>query len=192
MINLFNRIRPIQFSFLLAAVIGLVLFNLACESPRAASGTHPANAESLHRIIESGELRVGLTGKLARALANAMRVELVLVETPFAKLLTHLEKGKLDLVISSMTITPTRNARVAFAGPYMISGLSLLTRSDLVEQLSDVASLNSADRSWGALEGSTGEELIADVFPRCWRVGLRWRHLPVCRRRRERFDQATL
>jgi ABC-type amino acid transport substrate-binding protein len=183
-INSFNRIRPIQFASLLAAVIGLVLFNLTCESPRAASGTHPASAESLHRIIESGELRVGMTGKqaplnmknirgeltgldveLARALANAMRVELVLVETPFSKLLSHLEKGKLDLVISSMTITPTRNARVAFAGPYMISGLSLLTRSDLVEQLSDVASLNSADRSWGALEGSTGEELIADVFP---------------------------
>ena len=31
--------------------------------------------------------------------------------------LPALERGELDLVISGMTITPDRNARVAFAGP---------------------------------------------------------------------------
>ncbi len=178
-----NRIRPTRRGCLLVALLGLLLFGLACHS-RPFTGGHPANAECLHRIIESGELRVGMTGsqaplnmrnrsgdligldvELARALADAMRVELVLVETPFADLLSELEQGDLDLVISSLTITPARNARVAFAGPYLISGLSLLTRADLVDELTDIASLNSADRSWAALEGSTGEELIQDVFP---------------------------
>lgn len=178
-----NRIRPTRRGCLLVALLGLLLFGLACHS-RPFTGGHPANAECLHRIIESGELRVGMTGsqaplnmrnrsgdligldvELARALADAMRVELVLVETPFADLLSELEQGDLDLVISSLTITPARNARVAFAGPYLISGLSLLTRADLVDELTDIASLNSADRSWAALEGSTGEELIQDAFP---------------------------
>jgi polar amino acid transport system substrate-binding protein len=181
-----NRIRPPRRHFLLAAILGLLLFCLACQSPAGRRGhsDHSHDAEALLRIIESGQLRVGMTGnqpplnmknrrgeligldvELARALADSMKVELVLVETPFAELLSDLERGKVDLVISSLTITPARNARVAFAGPYMISGLSLLTRQDLVDELADVASLNSPERSWGALEGSTGEELIVDVFP---------------------------
>jgi polar amino acid transport system substrate-binding protein len=115
---------------------------------------------------------VGLDVELAQTLANAMGLELVLVETPFVDLLPDLEAGKVDLVISSLTITPARNARVAFAGPYLISGASLLTREDLVDSLSDQASLDSADRTWAALSGSTGESLIREAFPNAKFVGL--------------------
>ncbi len=180
-------IRPVRRGGAIVMLLGLLLFGLACRSfPLSGAGTsaHPDDAECLHRILERAELRVGMTGtqaplnmknrrgeligldvELARALADAMKIELVLVETPFSDLLRALEDGDLDLVISSLTITPARNARVAFAGPYLISGASLLTRLDLVDELTDVASLNSADRTWAALEGSTGEELILDAFP---------------------------
>lgn len=140
--------------------------------------------EVLHRIIETGRLRVGITGaqpplnmknksgemigldvELSVALADAMNVELVLVESAFVDLLSGLEADRFDMVISSMTITPARNARVAFAGPYLISGSSLLTRSDLAKTLVDQSALNSPDRSWAALEGSTGEALILEAFP---------------------------
>lgn len=169
--------------------IGLVAIALAtlvmgCHSMGLESPSHSANAESLHRILERGQLRVGMTGsqpplnmknkngeligldvELALALADAMKLELVLVETPFADLITDLQAGKIDLVISSLTITPARNARVAFAGPYLISGSSLLTRQELVAEIGDLSGLNSPERSWAALEGSTGEELILEVFP---------------------------
>jgi ABC-type amino acid transport substrate-binding protein len=52
-----------------------------------------------------------------------------LVVKPFASLLPALQRGEVDLVISGVTITPERNARVAFAGPYFISGKSLLFKS---------------------------------------------------------------
>jgi polar amino acid transport system substrate-binding protein len=148
-------------------------------------------SEVLHRIIETGALRVGITGaqpplnmknksgemigldvELGQALAEAMKVELVLVETRFADLLTGLEAGQFDMVISSMTITPARNARVAFAGPYLISGSSLLTRGKLAKTLVTHASLNSAERSWAALKGSTGEALILEAFPLAKFVGI--------------------
>lgn len=124
------------------------------------SGTQPP----LNMKNKAGEL-IGLDVDLARALAEAMDLDLVLVEMPFANLISSLEDGKIDLVISSLTITPARNARVAFAGPYLISGSSLLTRQDLVGELLDQPSLNNPDRSWAAREGSTGEALIADAFP---------------------------
>ncbi len=111
-----------------------------------------------------GEL-VGLDVDLARALAEAMNLELELVETPFADLLPGLARGRFDLVISSLTITPARNTRVAFAGPYLISGAMLLTREVLVDELDEVEALNSSERTFGALEGSTSADLIREAFP---------------------------
>jgi len=113
---------------------------------------------------KDGEL-IGLDVDLATALADAMDLELVLVERPFAELLTRLERDEFDVVISSLTITPARNARVAFAGPYLISGATLLTREDLADQLDTIEALDSAERSWGALDGSTGQDLIRRSFP---------------------------
>jgi ABC-type amino acid transport substrate-binding protein len=170
--------------FIGLVVTALLTLAMGCQSLSLGNSSHPDNLECLHRILESGKLRVGMTGtqpplnmkntkgkligldvELARELANAMELELVLVETPFAELLSDLEASKIDLVISSMTITPARNARVAFAGPYLISGSSLLTREELVGDLTDLSQLNSPERTWGALEGSTGEALIIDALP---------------------------
>ena len=168
------------------AVAFCLLLSLGCQSRFALRdhGRAAEQADVLHRIIETGQLRVGITGaqpplnmknksgemigldvELGHALAEAMNVELVIVETPFVDLLSDLEGDKFDMVISSMTITPARNARVAFAGPYLISGSSLLTREELAKSILAQSDLNSPDRSWAALEGSTGEALIAEAFP---------------------------
>ena len=148
-------------------------------------GAHPAGEDCVHRIVASGELRVGISGvqpplnmknkagelvgldvDLAKALADAMDLELILIERPFSELLRGLTDGDFDLVISSLTITPARNARVAFAGPYMISGATLLTRAELVEDLGTIEGLDDPERTWGALNGSTSEELIQEAFPK--------------------------
>lgn len=185
MISSLVQRRPRFIGLVVAALLGLVM---GCQSISSGGASHPGDGavhpEGLLRILKSGELRVGMTGlqpplnmknvkgeligldvELARELANAMDLELVLVETPFAELITDLEASAIDLVISSMTITPARNARVAFAGPYLISGSSLLTRDDLVGDLTSLSSLNSAERTWAALKGSTGEKLIHEAFP---------------------------
>lgn len=189
MISSWMQRRP---RFIGLVVMALLPFVMGCQSLSIGSSSHPANTaahstdrgEGLLRILESGQLRVGMTGtqpplnmrnkngeligldvELARALADAMNLELILVETLFVDLLSDLEAGEIDLVISSLTITPARNARVAFAGPYLISGSSLLTRKDLALELTNLSALNSADRTWAALEGSTGEALILEAFP---------------------------
>ena len=46
----------------------------------------------------------------------------------FGVLLPALQAGKVDMVLSGMTITPDRNLKVAFVGPYFISGKAILTK----------------------------------------------------------------
>jgi len=68
-----------------------------------------------------GEI-VGFEIDIVQALADAMGLELRFDVRPFPELLPALERGETDLVISGLTMTPERNARVAFAGPYFVSG----------------------------------------------------------------------
>ena len=73
----------------------------------------------------------GLDFDLAKLIAKAVGAELKIVEMPFPELIPALEKGKIDLVISSMTITPKRNLLVSFAGPYFMTGQSFVLTKEM-------------------------------------------------------------
>ena len=47
-----------------------------------------------------------------------MGVKLRLATMPFSELLPALEAGRIDMILSDMTMTPERNMKTAFAGPY--------------------------------------------------------------------------
>jgi polar amino acid transport system substrate-binding protein len=150
---------------------------LACQSAVPEEGAH------LARILERGELRVGISGDqpplnmknkageiiglevdLVTALAEAMRLELRLVEIPFPRLIDELEADHVDLVISGLTMTPERNVRVMFAGPYFISGTSVLTKSEEIADEQDPEKLDASGRRYAALEGSTSARFVREVL----------------------------
>ncbi|MBW2244068.1 MAG: transporter substrate-binding domain-containing protein [Deltaproteobacteria bacterium] len=168
---------------LLVPLLGLVALALPGCASLAPEPATPAPGH-LGQILASGELRVGLTGNqpplnmrnrageifgfevdIARALGDSMGLETRLVPLPFAELLPALERGDVDIVISGMTITAERNARVAFAGPYLVSGKSILTRSPELARAETVAELDSAGRTYVALAGSTSESFVKRRLP---------------------------
>ena len=131
---------------------------------------------TIKNIVDRGEFRVGLTGNqppynmknregklmgyevdLAGALANGMGVQLNIVEMPFAELLPALESGKIDAIMSGMTVTADRNAKVLFAGPYTVSGKSILSKSDVIEKLKASQAINNESYTITCLKGSTSE-----------------------------------
>ena len=172
-------------------ILALAAFALALGACQSLSGGSGSSAR-LQRILDIQELRVGLTGSqpplnmrnrsneiiglevdLVRALAESMGLEARLVVKPFAELLPALERGDVDLVISGLTITPERNARVAFAGPYFISGKSVLTKSRKISNVEDPSALNDPQHTYAALAGSTSERFVEDVFPKAQLVPTR-------------------
>ncbi len=140
---------------------------------------------SLSEIVDSGTLRVGMSGEqpplnmvtrsgeliglevaLINVLAENMGVEAILEQRPFHQLLDALEAGEVDLVMSGMAITPQRNVRVAFVGPYFISGKSVLTRSEQIAAAKDAAALNHASLRMATLAGSTSTDFVQRVMPK--------------------------
>jgi polar amino acid transport system substrate-binding protein len=143
-----------------------------------------AAAPVLSGIVENNELRVGMSGAqppfsvkskdgtligyevdLAKMMANAMGVKLKLVEKPFAELLPALEKGEVDVVMSGMTMTPKRNLRAAFVGPYIISGKSILTKDKTLAQADEAGDINQADLTIVALADSTSQKFVETLMP---------------------------
>jgi len=170
-------------------VLALALTLSACQSlspspSSEGSSSGMGNVPRLPEILERGELRVAVSGDLpplnmesksgeligleidiVTALAHAMGLEVKLVQTPFPKLLSTLLDGDVDLVISGMTMTPERNARVAFVGPYFISGTSVLTKDDDIASEQEPANLDVEGRKFAALAGSTSATFVTEVLP---------------------------
>jgi len=138
----------------------------------------------LSTIVKKGEIRIGMTGKqppfsmksksgeligyevdLANALAKSMGVKLKLVEMPFSDLMGALKAGKIDGIMSGMTMTPERNLNALFAGPYILSGKSILTKSNKV---SEFAANASGEKKFKivTLKGSTSEQFVKTVMPK--------------------------
>jgi polar amino acid transport system substrate-binding protein len=137
----------------------------------------------LSAILKRGEIRIGMTGTqppftmksktgeligyevdLAKALAKNMGVKLKLVEMPFSDLLGALKSGKVDAVMSGMTMTPERNLEVLFAGPYILSGKSILTKSKLIAEIS--AATSEKKYRIVSLKGSTSVEFVKSYMPK--------------------------
>ena len=123
-----------------------------------------ANMPPLNMTTRSGEV-IGLEADLARYLAYTMGVTLRMETLPFAGLIDALEAGKVDMVLSGMTITPARNLRVAFAGPYFVSGKCVLTNQAALASLQSATDINSSGLTLTALEGSTSAEFIRRLIP---------------------------
>ena len=141
--------------------------------------------KALSTIVKNGEIRIGTTGNqppfsmkakngeligyevdLANALAKNMGVKLKLVEMPFSDLLGSLKAGKIDAVMSGMTMTPERNLEVLFAGPYTLSGKSILTKSTLIGEISAATAANEKKYKIASLKGSTSVDFVKNYMPR--------------------------
>ena len=166
-------------------IVGLLLLAVLTGCAGMNAGTAPTTTSPvMDRIIQSGTLVVGTAGSMpplnmttkdgqvvgiepdiARYIASAMGVELKIETMPFAELLPALESGKLDMVLSNMTITPKRNLSAAFVGPYYVSGKAFLTKLETIALAREADDVNSADITLAALKNSTSQYFVQEAIP---------------------------
>jgi polar amino acid transport system substrate-binding protein len=159
---------------LLATILTLILITGCAQMQQSTSGTSASPV--LDRIQRRGELVVGTMGNmpplnmtakdgeifglepdLAKMLAQALDVKVKFVTKPFNELLPALQSGQVDMVLSGMTITPKRNRKVAFIGPYFISGKAFLTKIKTIADADEATDVNNPNTKLVALKGSTSQ-----------------------------------
>jgi polar amino acid transport system substrate-binding protein len=124
-----------------------------------------ASMPPLNMTTKDGEI-IGMEMDLARLFANGMDVKLTFSRMHFNELLPALGKGQVDMVLSGMTMTPQRNLKVAFVGPYFASGKSILTKKKNVESVDELSKMNHPDKVLIALKGSTSQLFVEKLIPK--------------------------
>ena len=123
------------------------------------SMAYAANDE-LSQIQESGKLKVGVEGtyppytyhdddgeltgfdvEVAKAIAGKLGVEADFTESDWDSLLAGIDSGRLDTVINAVSITPEREEKYDFAGPYFYITQQIVVAKDN-DDIVDMASLD--------------------------------------------------
>jgi ABC-type amino acid transport substrate-binding protein len=170
-------VRAIFHSALLAAALALLA---GCAAPKpdpkpdpkpAAVAANPAvlrvgitpNAPPM--IFKQGGQIVGIEAELAKAMGREIGRVVAFVEFKWEDLMDALVDDKIDIIMSSLSITPARRYRIAFTNPYLKVGQMALVRSeDKYKFALNLAA--SAERGIGVKRGTTAEQLLRQEYRR--------------------------
>lgn len=97
----------------------------------------------------------GLSVDFMRDFGEAYGYEVVVENIAWDGLIPSLETGKIDCIISSMTITEEREQQVDFSDAYAQAQLAILANAD--SNIVDIDSLNQAGKKVAVKTGSTGD-----------------------------------
>lgn len=166
-------------SILVGSSIIAMLILASCSgnsSSQTSSSSSPAAAETSDKIVVGMELQfapfetidtngkpAGLSVDIAYELGEYLDKEIVIEEMAYSGLIPALLSKKIDLIISSMTITDARLEQVDFSDPYASSHLSLLIHADSPVQ--GPADLNNAGIKVAVKKGTTGQIHAETSYP---------------------------
>lgn len=105
----------------------------------------------------------GVSVDLAKALGGLMGRPVQIENIAWDGLIPSLQSKRVDVVISSMTITPKRAEVVSFTKPYAKAYLAFLVNAK--SPAKTVADLNQAGRTIAVKKGTTGEVYVRANMP---------------------------
>lgn len=113
---------------------------------------------------EDGEL-VGIEVDLVREVVRETGMTVTIKQVPWAELIPALQSGKIDVIMSGMSVTDARAQQVAFVEPYLRAGQMVLIREQDVPRLGQPARLRDPGRRIAVVSGTTGEQYVRLDLP---------------------------
>jgi len=157
-----------------------VAVSMVCGSATA------ADQSILHKILDSGTLKVGTTGDFnpmsfkdpetkeyrghqidaAMQLATDMGVEVEFVATDWKTLINGVVAGKYDIAMTGTSMTVTRAKAAGYTIPWGRTGYLPLTRKELADRFSTWEDLNSPDVTVGYNLGTSFADFVKVRLPK--------------------------
>lgn len=116
-----------------------------------------------HKMINGKDTVVGFDVDLAKDIAKDMGVELELKELAFDALLTTLQSGQVDVIISGLSATEERRKTVDFSDIYYKSGQVVLTIKENLDKYNTFNDLK--DKKIGIQLSSLQDKLMPTLLP---------------------------
>jgi polar amino acid transport system substrate-binding protein len=93
-----------------------------------------------------------------REVVRETGVTVTIKQVPWAELIPALQSGKIDVIMSGMSVTEARAKQVAFVEPYLRTGQMVLIREQDAPRLGQPARLRDPGRRIAVVGGTTGEQ----------------------------------
>ncbi|WP_297404430.1 transporter substrate-binding domain-containing protein [uncultured Cetobacterium sp.] len=106
----------------------------------------------------------GISVDLAKELGKSLGREIIIEDMSYGGLIPSLKTKKIDIILSSMSITESRKKSVSFSVPYASSHLAILAGiSSGIESSED---LNSNKKKLAVKKGTSGHTVAQKYFPK--------------------------
>ncbi|AMB99409.1 amino acid ABC transporter [Aerococcus urinaehominis] len=117
-------------------------------------------------VQENGKNTVkGIDVSVGQKIADDLGVKLEIVEMEFSSLLSSLEAGNIDMIISGMSVTPERQKSVDFSKVYEVSPQVFVIRKSDQDKFPNGDAFASGDLVIGVQQGTMQEQLVKDQMP---------------------------
>jgi len=117
-------------------------------------------------IFKTNAQITGLEADLARRLAAELGRPIKFIELNWEDQIPALLEGKINIIMSGMTITQARKIRITFSEPYLTSGLMIAFTAENASKYSSLENIIESIPAVGFVEGTTGEVYARDKFPK--------------------------
>lgn len=107
---------------------------------------------------------IGVSVDLAKAIGNVLDMPVEIKSMDYQGLIPALQSGQIDLVISSMTVTPERLESIAFSNEYAKSDLAFAINKDI--PVTGYQELNDAKYTVAAKQGTVGAMWVKNNLPK--------------------------
>ena len=162
------------------------LSTLAVVASMACGGAAAADRSILHKVLDSGTLKVGTTGDFnpmsfkdpatkeyrghqidaAKQLATDMGVEVEFVATDWKTLINGVVAGKYDIAMTGTSMTVTRAKAAGYTIPWGRTGYLPLSRKDIADRFKTWEDLNDPDVTIGYNLGTSFADFVKLRLPK--------------------------
>ncbi len=138
-------------------------------------------------VFKQGKALAGVEVDLAQALGEKLGRKVLFVELPWEDQIEALNAGRIDIIMSSMSITRARRYVIDFSRPYLVVGQMTLVRREDQNRYA-LGFPITPPGTVGVLKATTGEFLVQRDFPKARRKVFRSEAEVVQALRRKKID----
>jgi ABC-type amino acid transport substrate-binding protein len=106
----------------------------------------------------------GMEADFAVRLGKALDRDVMFVELPWGEQINALMEGRIDIIMSGMTITEARKVRIDFTDPYLKIGLVAMMRAGDASKYDSTKKIQESISRVGVVKDTTGEVFVRNRF----------------------------